>query len=98
MDERAQEVPTYDVDGVGERYTRHRHDVLAGPNPSGFTLTALRECAPDPTRFPAGDDTELRRRRRVPLFLLLAASRDDEPRAVGAAPAERVGAPHPPAG
>ncbi len=39
---------------------------------AGLTVTALRECAPDPARFD-GDTAELARRRRVPLFLLLSA-------------------------
>jgi SAM-dependent methyltransferase len=41
---------------------------------AGFTLTELSECAPRPERFD-GDTTELARRRRIPLFLLLAARR-----------------------
>ncbi|MFI7132970.1 class I SAM-dependent methyltransferase [Nonomuraea sp. NPDC050153] len=41
---------------------------------SGFSLTSLRECAPYEDRF-NGDADELARRRRVPLFLLLAAMR-----------------------
>lgn len=40
---------------------------------SGFTLTTLSECEPDPTRFTT--PTELTRRRRIPLFLLFAATR-----------------------
>jgi SAM-dependent methyltransferase len=39
---------------------------------AGFNLTALRECEPEPGRF-GGDEAELARRRRVPLFLLLSA-------------------------
>ena len=39
---------------------------------AGFILTALRECEPEPSRF-GGDEAELTRRRRVPLFLLLSA-------------------------
>ena len=38
---------------------------------AGFALTALRECAPDPDAV--DDPAELGRRRRIPLFLLLAA-------------------------
>lgn len=42
---------------------------------TGFTLANLRECPPDPTRF--GDEpAELRRRRRIPLILLLSARAD----------------------
>jgi hypothetical protein len=41
---------------------------------AGFRLTALSECPPRPERF--GDDVEeLARRRRIPLFLLLAGAR-----------------------
>ncbi|HEY8717941.1 class I SAM-dependent methyltransferase [Pengzhenrongella sp.] len=42
---------------------------------AGFRLTGLRECEPVPARFD-GDAAELARRRRVPVFLLLAAARD----------------------
>lgn len=45
-------------------------DYVAAMTNAGLTLTSLRECEPDPTRF-AGDTGELARRRRVPLFLLL---------------------------
>jgi SAM-dependent methyltransferase len=38
---------------------------------AGIRLTSLQECAPVEARF-EGDEPELRRRRRVPLFLLLA--------------------------
>lgn len=38
---------------------------------AGFVLTSLRECAPQAELF-TGHDDELARRRRVPLFLLLA--------------------------
>jgi len=40
---------------------------------AGFTLTALRECAPRRERFD-GDESEFARRQRVPLFLLLAGA------------------------
>lgn len=41
---------------------------------AGFGLTALSECPPRAERF--GDDLEeLARRRRIPLFLLLAGER-----------------------
>ncbi|MDQ5861738.1 MAG: hypothetical protein M3536_05695 [Actinomycetota bacterium] len=40
---------------------------------AGFSLSALRECEPEPDRF-GGDEAELSRRRRVPLFLLLSAN------------------------
>jgi hypothetical protein len=42
---------------------------------AGFRLTGIRECEPVPAAF-NGDAAELERRRRVPLFLLLAAARD----------------------
>jgi SAM-dependent methyltransferase len=38
---------------------------------AGFRLTGLSECPPRAERF-AGDDAELGRRRRIPLFLLLS--------------------------
>lgn len=45
---------------------------LGAINGAGFNLTVLRECEPEPGRF-GGDEAELARRRRVPLFLLLSA-------------------------
>lgn len=41
---------------------------------AGFSLRLLRECPPAADRF-EGDEAELVRRRRVPLFLLLDATR-----------------------
>jgi cyclopropane fatty-acyl-phospholipid synthase-like methyltransferase len=41
---------------------------------AGFSLTNLRECAPQPDRF--DDDREYQRRRRIPLMLLLSGTRD----------------------
>jgi SAM-dependent methyltransferase len=41
---------------------------------AGFTLSGLRECAPQADLF-NGDTAELARRRRVPLFLLLSGVR-----------------------
>ena len=49
------------------------HHVMAVRS-SGLVLTSLRECEPDPVLL-AGEPDELARRRRVPLMLLLAASR-----------------------
>ena len=46
-------------------------DILSS---SGFTIDRLGECEPDAALL-AGDPDELQRRRRVPLILLLAASR-----------------------
>ena len=41
---------------------------------AGFHITSLRECEPVAERFD-GDDDELARRRRVPLFLLISAQK-----------------------
>ena len=41
---------------------------------AGFRVTALSECSPRPERF-ADEHDELTRRRRIPLFLLLAGER-----------------------
>lgn len=56
-------------------YHRTTEDYVREIDTAGFRLTGLRECEPVPTRFD-GDAAELARRRRVPLFLLLAAARD----------------------
>jgi SAM-dependent methyltransferase len=45
---------------------------------AGFTLTALQECPPSGELL-ADRPEELYRRRRVPLFLLFDATRDDRP-------------------
>jgi SAM-dependent methyltransferase len=66
-----------DVDWLGERVVWHHRTVegyVAAFGRAGFRLTALSECAPRPERF-GGDDAELARRRRIPLFLLLAGER-----------------------
>jgi SAM-dependent methyltransferase len=61
---------------MGDTVTWHHRTIeqyvgaLAG---AGFSLAALRECEPEPGRF-GGDEAELTRRRRVPLFLLLSAT------------------------
>ncbi|MFC4112663.1 class I SAM-dependent DNA methyltransferase [Nonomuraea zeae] len=52
-------------------FHRTVEDYVAILASSGFVLTSLRECAPRADRFD-GDADELARRRRVPLFLLLA--------------------------
>ncbi|MFK4043105.1 hypothetical protein ACI2LC_45525 [Nonomuraea wenchangensis] len=49
-------------------------DDVAALTRAQFAITALRECAPRQDRFD-GDMAEYARRRRVPLFLLLAGSR-----------------------
>ncbi|WP_236567985.1 class I SAM-dependent methyltransferase [Nocardiopsis sp. FR6] len=59
---------------MGETVTWHHRTVedhVRALHAAGFRLTALRECAPDPEAF-GGDEEEYERRRRVPLFLLLA--------------------------
>jgi SAM-dependent methyltransferase len=46
-------------------------DYVAELDRAGFALSALRECPPRRERF--ADEAEYARRRRIPLFLLLAA-------------------------
>jgi SAM-dependent methyltransferase len=61
-------------DWLGTRVAWHHRTVeqyVASFQRAGFTLTALSECPPRPERF-AGNADELARRRRIPLFLLLA--------------------------
>lgn len=61
-------------DWLGSTVTWHHRtveDYVAAVTRAELTLTALRECEPDPTRFDVHTD-ELARRRRVPLFLLLS--------------------------
>ncbi len=48
-------------------------DYVAALRRAGFTLTALRECAPRRERF-GEDEAEFARRSRIPMFLLLAGS------------------------
>ncbi|GAA3576631.1 class I SAM-dependent methyltransferase [Nonomuraea rosea] len=73
-------VDDYFVQGARERswlggtvtwFHRTIEDYVAALTSSGFVLTSLRECAPRVDRFD-GEVEELARRRRVPLFLLLA--------------------------
>lgn len=52
---------------------RTTEDYVAALVRAGFALTALRECPPQRTRFT--DAGEYARRRRIPLFLLLAGAR-----------------------
>jgi len=62
---------------LGGRVVWHHRTVeqyVVGFQRAGFALTALSECAPRSDRF-AGDDGEYARRRRIPLFLLLAGQR-----------------------
>jgi SAM-dependent methyltransferase len=66
-----------ELDWLGERVVWHHRTVeryLSSFQRAGFRVTALSECAPRPERF--GDElAELERRRRIPLFLLLAGER-----------------------
>lgn len=63
-----------ELDWLGGRVVWHHRTIeqyVLAVQRAGFRLTALSECAPRAERF-AGDDAELARRRRIPLFLLLA--------------------------
>lgn len=63
-------------DWLGGRVVWHHRtieDYVAELDRAGFALTALRECPPRPERF--SDAAEYERRRRIPMFLLLAAVR-----------------------
>jgi SAM-dependent methyltransferase len=73
-------VDDYFVPGPRERdwlggtvvwHHRTIEDYVAALDRAGFALTALRECPPQRERFT--DAAEYERRRRIPLFLLLAA-------------------------
>ena len=55
-------------------YHRTIEEHVTALRTSGLVLTSLRECAPDAALL-ADDPDELARRRRVPLMLLLAATR-----------------------
>jgi hypothetical protein len=60
---------------LGSQVTWHHRtieDYVTAVTEAGLTLTALRECQPQPTRFD-GHTEELARRQRVPLFLLVNA-------------------------
>lgn len=56
-----------------EQVHRTVEDYFACLQGAGFTVERLRESEPDPRRFADGE--LLRRRRRIPLFLLFAASK-----------------------
>lgn len=61
-------------DWLGARVTWYHRTVeqyVRALTEAGFTLSGLRECAPEPDRLD-GDLAELARRRRVPLFLLVS--------------------------
>jgi SAM-dependent methyltransferase len=59
----------------GKVLWHHRtvEDYVAALQGAGFALTGLRECAPEERLF--GSEAELVRRRRIPMFLLLAGTR-----------------------
>ena len=66
-----------ELDWLGAAVVWHHRTIeryIAALQGAGFTLAAVRECAPRRERF-AGDDAELARRSRIPLFLLLAGAR-----------------------
>ncbi|MFB9628906.1 class I SAM-dependent DNA methyltransferase [Nonomuraea helvata] len=76
-------VDDYFVKGPRERswmggtvtwFHRTVEDYVVALMKAGFSLSSLRECAPSEDLF-NGDVAELERRRRVPLFLLLAGTR-----------------------
>lgn len=54
-------------------FHRTVEDYVTALRDAGFSLTALRECAPNEERF-EGDVNELARRRRIPMFLLLSGT------------------------
>jgi SAM-dependent methyltransferase len=55
-------------------FHRTTEDYIAELNRAGFRLVRLSECEPRYDRF-GGDEAEFQRRRRIPLFLLLAAGK-----------------------
>lgn len=59
--------------GTVDWHHRTTEDYVTALHAAGFTVTGLRECDPQPDRF--DNDDELTRRRRIPLFLLLAGTR-----------------------
>lgn len=70
-----------ELDWLGGRVVwQHRtiEQYVLGMQRAGFRLTALSECAPRVERF-AGDDAELARRHRIPLFLLLGGEWSNDP-------------------
>ena len=65
-----------ETDWMGGRVVKYHHTVeeyCGGLQQAGFQLAGLREAAPQPEHF--ADPAEYQRRRRIPLFLLLAATR-----------------------
>ena len=66
-----------ELDWLGGAVVWHHRtieDYVAALQDAGFSLTALRECPPRRERFD-GDAAEFARRRRIPMFLLLAGAR-----------------------
>jgi SAM-dependent methyltransferase len=66
-----------ELDWLGAPVVWHHRTIeayVAALQDASFDLVALRECEPRRERF-GGDEAELARRRRVPLFLLLAGAR-----------------------
>ena len=66
-----------ELDWLGAAVVWHHRTIeayVAALQGAGFALTALRECPPRRERF-EGDEAELARRSRIPLFLLLAGAR-----------------------
>jgi hypothetical protein len=59
------------LSGEVVKYHRTVEDHFAALTGAGFAVEALREAAPQPARFT--DPAEYERRRRIPLFLILAA-------------------------
>ncbi|HYH91042.1 MAG TPA: methyltransferase domain-containing protein [Solirubrobacteraceae bacterium] len=66
-----------ELDWLGGAVVWHHRTIeayVAALQGAGLALTAVRECPPRRERF-EGDETELARRNRIPLFLLLAGAR-----------------------
>jgi len=59
--------------GTVDWHHRTIEDHFAAMRDAGFAVTGLRECPPEPARLE--DRDELTRRRRIPMFLLLAGTR-----------------------
>ncbi len=57
------------------KYHRTVADYYALLLNAGFTITALRESAPERHNFAADDEALFRRRQRIPLFLFFSASK-----------------------
>jgi SAM-dependent methyltransferase len=55
------------------KYHRTIEDYFSGLQDAGFQVQALREASPDRSQF--NDDATYQRRKRIPLFLIIAAQR-----------------------